>query len=328
MPDLRQNNLQLIYHYPKDSELKKYATDPQILAWYLDEEPTMYLNKDIEARYAAFQKRQAEIKKIDPLRPVFIIDLPYGVMPSDFWWFKWNTSSDISAHDNYPITSTIQTIRGLAKSISIAVSANQEKKPFWFVVQAFEGEGADWKVSMPTRQQERAMVYAAIARGATGIIYFAYDSWITRDGKVLGIAPNPQGDYPAPEVNHFPVSAKQLQASRKLWQDVIDLNRELEQLKPVILAPTSKQEYQVYLQNQEASQSPITSLLKEENGRFTLLTVNLDNKSVLVKYQFPRTVKALKSLFDRPSSSFQIQTNSWTETYEPFGVRTYQFELN
>ena len=39
------------------------------------------------------------------------------------------------------------------------------------------------------------MSYAAMVRGATGLIWFSYDSFVTRNGKVIGISPNPQPDY-------------------------------------------------------------------------------------------------------------------------------------
>eukprot|EP01050_Picozoa_sp_SAG11_P013449 SAG11_NODE_1573_length_4664_cov_3.235487_1_plen_48_part_10 len=42
---------------------------------------------------------------------------------------------------------------------------------------------------MPTPREMRGQVYAGIVHGATGIIYFAMDSGVTRDGEVMGIAP-------------------------------------------------------------------------------------------------------------------------------------------
>jgi hypothetical protein len=42
---------------------------------------------------------------------------------------------------------------------------------------------------MPSPREMRGQVYAGIVHGATGIIYFAMDSGVTRDGQVMGIAP-------------------------------------------------------------------------------------------------------------------------------------------
>ena len=42
---------------------------------------------------------------------------------------------------------------------------------------------------MPSPREMRGQVYAGIVHGATGIIYFAMDSGVTRGGEVMGIAP-------------------------------------------------------------------------------------------------------------------------------------------
>ena len=56
--------------------------------------------------------------------------------------------------------------------MALAVSSNNESKPVWLCVQAFEG-GA-WL--MPTVREMRGQLYTGIVSGSTGIIYFAMDS--------------------------------------------------------------------------------------------------------------------------------------------------------
>lgn len=56
--------------------------------------------------------------------------------------------------------------------MGLAASINNESKPIWLCVQAFEGS----KWLMPTPREMRAQVYTALIHGATGIIYFAMDS--------------------------------------------------------------------------------------------------------------------------------------------------------
>ena len=52
---------------------------------------------------------------------------------------------------------------------------------------AWESIGGPWL--MPSPREMRGQVYAGIVHGATGIIYFAMDSGVTRGGEVMGIAP-------------------------------------------------------------------------------------------------------------------------------------------
>ena len=107
---LRKENLQLIYHRPKNAEIKKYANDPNILGWYLDEEPTgHYWGSNMNAKFDAFQKRMQEIKEIDKIHPVFIVDTSWIKFPVTAWWIKWNTAGDISSHDNYALKASLCT---------------------------------------------------------------------------------------------------------------------------------------------------------------------------------------------------------------------------
>ena len=46
--------------------------------------------------------------------------------------------------------------------------------------------------------QLRAQVYAGLIHGATGIIYFCWDTYVCRDGHVIGMSPDPQVQYLEP----------------------------------------------------------------------------------------------------------------------------------
>lgn len=334
--DLRANNLQLIYHGtnafgPSDEELRKYANDPNILGWYLYEEPTgTFWGSDMDGKFATFQKRMEEIKAIDKIHPVFNIDVPLIVPPHTSWWVKWNTIGDVSAHDNYilkPGVTSLSGPMGIAETVSLAVESNKEQKPVWFVVQAFENAGTgDFYWSMPNAREERAMVYSAIIHGATGIIYFSLDNWVTRLGGVVGIAADTVSDYPVNSDSRLITSPMQVNLSRTLWNGVVKLNSELKSLKPIIFSPTSSQKYNVYLQGKSYSDSPIRCILKETNGQLTLITVNLDKRPLWVKYEFPRQPVDLQTLFDN-DKKIEVKDNGWIDCYEEFGVHIYQFKL-
>ena len=86
-------------------------------------------------------------------------------------WTNWNTAGDFSSHYNYPIGPVNQSInRGIAASalngipqtVSLAVESNNETKPVWLVVSAFElvcAPDAEKPYRFPTPMQLRAQVY-------------------------------------------------------------------------------------------------------------------------------------------------------------------------
>ena len=330
---LRKENLQLIYHRPKNAEIKKYANDPNILGWYLDEEPTgHYWGSNMNAKFDAFQKRMQEIKAIDKIHPVFIVDTSWIKFPVTAWWIKWNTAGDVSSHVNYALktnTKSLSRTQGIPETVTLAVTSNNQRKPLWFVTQVFASKPGVWKWTwkMPNPNESRAMVYSSLIHGATGMIYFALDSWVTRNGNVFGVAPNLSSDYAAkPKARHFVVSEEELEESRQLWEEVVRINQELEQLKPTILSPTSRESYKVYVQGERYTDDPVRCLLKETDGQFTLLTVNLDKKPLTVRYEFPRKLRNLQIMFEE-GRILDVKNSSWVDNYEEFGVHVYQFRL-
>lgn len=58
---------------------------------------------------------------------------------------------------------------GIPQTVGLAVSSNNESKPIWLCVQAFES--GNWL--MPSVREMRGQLYTGIVSGSTGIIYFA-----------------------------------------------------------------------------------------------------------------------------------------------------------
>jgi len=103
---------------------------------------------------------------------------------------------------------------------------------------------------MPSPQELRASVYAGLIHGATGVFYFALDSFVTRDGQVLGVAPWTEETYgPSPDYDgdgRYPliVSADQAAQSRDMWQAVAAVNQEIARFIPELLSATAAVDYQ------------------------------------------------------------------------------------
>ena len=66
-----RNGLQLIYHNPTDADIMAQRGNTSILAWYLDEEPTLRKwDPDWTDRFATFKQRRDRIHAMDPGRAV------------------------------------------------------------------------------------------------------------------------------------------------------------------------------------------------------------------------------------------------------------------
>jgi len=292
--------IQLMTHWPTNSEINALKNHPATLAWYLDEEPTgSYWSGDMQSHYQTYLNRKSEVKALDPQHPVFIIDVPWITPPATNWWTIWNSAGDITSHDNYPIysgTSSISGSMGIPETVSLAVSVNNESKPMWFTAQSFSADWGGW--ALPTIAQERCMIYTSIIHGATGIIQFVLDSFVARAGGCLGIAPNPIADYGGPDGRV--VTSSELRASRGLWYAVQTLNAELSALRPAILSPTSSEPYEVYV---DRSMTPVTwnsikTLLKTDPaGGLTLLLANVDGVAQRARVRFPDKIMAIQELY-------------------------------
>eukprot|EP01043_Picozoa_sp_COSAG02_P024489 COSAG02_NODE_1339_length_13187_cov_610.871027_8_plen_247_part_00 len=85
----------------QENEPKQYKDHPNMLAWYLREEPTgEYWAKNMSSHFAAYHAEYAKIRAEDPKHPIFILDCPWITAPATEWWVKWNTAGDVSSHDN------------------------------------------------------------------------------------------------------------------------------------------------------------------------------------------------------------------------------------
>jgi hypothetical protein len=328
--ELRAADLQLFKHWPTDDEVRRYAADPHVLGWYLNEEPTDYWRLGrghMEEEYRKFVTRRAQIRAIDPVHPVFPLDSPSILPPAGEWWVRWSVAGDVSAHDNYALwddTDHLDGPTGIPATVSLAVNLNRERKPVWLTVQAFEMEIGGRRVVMPTGRELRAMVFAGLIHGATGVTVFALDSWVTRRGRVIGVAPDTRADAGA----GIRATADQVRRSRELWAGIRTLNRELSRLAPTILSRTSAERYVVYFSGRSATANPIRAMLKEENGVYTLLAVNLERAALTARFEFSRAPALVRRL-DAVGAATPIAPagNSFADRFGGFGAAVYQFRL-
>ena len=327
----RAAGLQVMVPEPTMDEVRRYHDDPAIWGWYLDEEPSGRYKPDTHtAKLATFGQRRAAIHAMDPQRPVFSLDKPAMDDGRRVNWLRWINASDIVAYFNYPVLTaeplrTLDTVRGIPRSLALAVKASAERKPVLLVVQNFTSTvGWAW----PSPRDLRAMTYAALIHGATGIMYFAYDSFVTRDGEVIGMAPEPLADYgPTPDFDNngkppMLATEQDLAASRSLWHATLALNNELHALAPALLSPTAAADYEVMVEGKAVSAAPVRTILKEQDGLWTLIAVNLDDAALRARITFPVALQRVDRVFDKDAPPV-VRGGAIEDDFGPFAVRIY-----
>lgn len=339
----RDAGLQVVYMGHLDAEAASRLKDhPSWLGNVWHDEPTGgFWGQDMEAKFQEFLDYKARISAAAPGRPVFINDVPWVTAPATSWWAKWNTAGDVACHDNYPVMNRKHRARtlgdfesgsGIPTTTLLAAAVNGESKPVWLIVGAFttRGHGA-FPFRFPTPMQLRAAVYAGLIHGATGIIYFCWDTYVCRDGEVMGMSPDPKIAYleggpnmPKPS----PAKPMELAESKALWMAATSINREIAELTPSLLSPTVGEDvkYSVTTEGEPISASPLRCLLKPHpEGAYVLLTVNVDDTVMKATYEFPGGLASVQPMFEeRVAYDLTPAATTFGDTYDPFEVHVYR----
>lgn len=323
--------LQMVFANPKPPAIKQLASSPSVLGYYLDSEPSRQFGADFEKRFSSLQEQRAAIKAVDKTHPVFLIEGNSTLPPRREWWVRLNTWGDISSHSNYAINSlniSLNQPGGIPETVALAAGINQEQKPVWFMTQSFERLSPTDQATFPSVTQQRCLVYSALIHGATGIIHFSLDSFVTRTANAIGISPEPKAKY----TTGITATSSQLRKSRDMWDDTVALNAELEQLRPALLSPTAEVPYEIALDDawKPITKDPLRTLLKvNPAGGYILLLANIDGAPQMTRVRFPEKKDyKLTELFNAPdASSFARKEDAFEFLAAPYDVRVFQIDL-
>jgi hypothetical protein len=330
-----------------EEKLAVIREHPNLLGNVWMDEPIGGLgSRDMDELFAKFTAYRDKVHAVAPGLPVFVNDAPWIMPPATTWWLKWNSAGDISCHDNYPVMNhTGRSVsigadpNGIPQTVSLAVADVREQKPVWLVVGAFDQPGAygqAFPFRHPTPEQLRACVYAGVIQGATGIVYFIWDSYVPRDGAVIGMSPNPLPHYtPSPrqegQPHPTPATPLQLINAKALWDTAAQVNRELTELVPAILSPTVGPDvpYTLKIEGKAPTATPLRTLLKRApDGRYVLLTANVDDAVLKVGYEFPRPLEKVEVLFENRLPEEPAEGSKTFElSYEPFAVHIVRIAM-
>ncbi|MCC6240957.1 MAG: hypothetical protein IT448_11725 [Phycisphaerales bacterium] len=339
----RRTGLQMILMEPIEQDqipLLEQNRDLLLGNVYVDEPIGKLGSVDMDKLYDEFNAYREQIQQKIPGLPVFVNDAAWITPPARTWWLKWTRSGDLSCHDNYPIMlmnslprSIAAEPNGIPQSVSLATGANEEKRPVWLIVGAFDQVkpyGDPFQFRMPTPAQLRSQVYDAIIQGATGIHYFIYDSYVSRDGRCVGMSPDPREVVLVKDGKpKTPATPLQLINSRALWEATRQINAELGELTPAILSPTAGADiaYSTEISGSAVSQNPLAVLLKTRpDGKFVLLTVNCDDAVLNVNFTFTPVLNNVSQLFAE-DTRLTATANQIKTVYEPYQVRVIELDI-
>ena len=205
LPIVSKYNLKVLLH-PNIKErgaynfIKSLRYSPDILAWYLEDEP------EIRFIYPSYIWRFKQyIRSIDPSHPS-LITLVRANMAKDY-----GDCADIIMVDPYPIPR--RPVTWLSESID-RVKELFPYKPVWAVIQAFDwsafpyGEEKRAWGRDPTYEEEKCLTYLAIIHGVRGLFYYTFKS------------------------GHYFIMER-----KRHWGEIKDLVKELNNIYPLLIAP-------------------------------------------------------------------------------------------
>ncbi len=339
MDRLQANGLKMVKCGTDESTFKQFAKHPAILGWDVFDEPDGDGEwQSYSRRMEIFEKTRKIIRKYDKTHPVFVNQVAWTMPPNGPFWAMWQHAGDISCHDNYPITTnrpqSLSGINGIPESVTLANMVNNQKKPVWLILQTFKDSGR-W--AYPTPAEIRSMVYASIVHGATGIDYFMIDNYVGREGDIIGMSPTPMSVYPG-QKSSLKADDAMMRKMKEMWDCVAEINHEIEQLTPYILSPTSQDNFKVYIKGDVKydslevdgqylpSRDPIRALLKERNGKYVMMVVNLnaDKMDVRVQLTAKNPVESVTPMFEN-RGSIVCTSNTFQDSFDAFAVHVYEF---
>ncbi|NUQ01980.1 MAG: hypothetical protein HUU35_19205, partial [Armatimonadetes bacterium] len=159
-----------------------YRANPAVVTWYLADEPGGPGEQPEDLR-----RGYEQWAALDPTHPIFLLQNK----PGEF--YRYAPACDIFATDPYPIRADAAPPLGqVAEYTRGAVDAVFGQKPVWVALQCYTVHSAteparELPPRLPTLDELRNMSYQALAAGARGLLYYAFDDTYFNNGQIRGV---------------------------------------------------------------------------------------------------------------------------------------------
>ena len=154
---------------------RNLSEHPALWGWYLIDEPNLH-GATPEAVRAAYEA----VRELAPQLPVTVC----LCTPDTF--SEYAPGMDLIITDVYPVSTG--SLFALTPHIERALQVTGGRKPVWAAIQVHNNDlhvvrwggldGILTELRRPTPEEVRCMAYLAIAHGASGLMFYAYDAWI------------------------------------------------------------------------------------------------------------------------------------------------------
>jgi hypothetical protein len=155
--------------------VKAFDAHPALWAWYLVNEPDLQ-----EIPPETVVRNHAALNRLKPAKPTALV-LYQGYEALDY-----ANITDIIMINKYPVPWL--PLASFGQHVEMTRLALGKGKPLIAVIQAFDWGSipqmlpGERNLRPPTHEEIRCMTYEALARGATGLFYFAFDAgWKMRE---------------------------------------------------------------------------------------------------------------------------------------------------
>lgn len=316
-----------------ESLFQSYKNNPAVFGWWLADEPyniAKITGQNPQINYNAVSQSYNDHKD-QTTQPIFITES--DAPPIDSTWNQFVSLTDLANVYSYPKffsrlpINSFETTANVVKSIVNAVGSS---KPVWFTSQAFTGGGYVY----PTPAEMKAYIYTSLIHGTTGLTHFSWDSCLTRTistddlVKIAGVRTNIVKAHSNCAQGAKIINDDELAGARTLW-NALDakangINKQIQDLTPVLLSKTLTTPYSVLVDQTPISAAPIRTLLKAYNGNYYLLAVNIDNATINASFQFPFSLQGpIERMFE--GSQATLSGSSINDSFSPFAVHIYRF---
>ncbi len=293
-------------HMPDEPTFKKFRPYGGIAAWYLGDDTSEHCSA-MELR-----DRMDGMRAADGTRLTCQAD-NYGYASPVANYFDYAAGTDIFLPELYPIRngdardvkSAVAMVVTSMRRIRADVAANGlSARGVWALMQHFSG-WTNWK-RFPTRDELFATSFAALANGATGIMWYTYSGGRNKDGKTYNYG---AADLP------------------ERWVELTELSRRIAELSPILLERTPPDQPAVRVLHgptYDILKNPsVTVLLKRHEGNTYLLAVNGTTETVRVEISFAGGTSAGDVMWE--GRRICRDGNSLTDDFLPFAVHVYRF---
>lgn len=126
----------------------------------------------------------------------------------------------------------------------------------------------------------------------------------------------------------IPAAPQDQMMSAALWNGLDasqnGVNKQLSELKPIILSPTASDDYKVFVDSQPYSSAPIRTILKKVGSDYYLFAVNIDKAPIVAKFEFPgKNFQTAEVMFEGRNANL-AGGNVINDSFGEFDVHVYK----